>query len=56
MMKRVYVWGTGQKCQNMMDAGAFVINEMEGFVETEKSTDQFRRIKVYSNENIMDLG
>lgn len=52
-MANVYIWGTGQKCENMINAGAFVMHEIAGFVETQKSTDQFKGKKVYSLDEFL---
>ena len=50
-----YIWGTGRKCRNMIDAGALIIDDIVGFVETEKSADEFMGKKLYSLDEVLRI-
>lgn len=54
-MSKIYIWGTGRKCRDMIDAGSFTINNIAGFVETEKSADEFMGKKLYSLDEVLRI-
>lgn len=44
---KIYIWGTGNMTKRYLDMGEVELGDIQGFIETKKTKETFKNIKVY---------